>query len=320
MRVFGLLFVTVLFVALACSGSDTPGPAGPEGPAGEAGAAALLRVEEVAAGDRCPAGGSAIHAGVDDDGDGVLDDDEVAQTAYACDGADGADGTEGSAGDDGDAGRDGASALIRLDDEAPGAACDAGGTAVHAGVDDDGDGVLDDAEIDETAYVCHGARAVADAGVDDSGTIDGGPDPYSGPRQIASIESPACVTGSPDIWTFDVTLDGLADLVTLDIVESSSVTPWDESHDLANYDYDVTSSAWDKWMVNLEQVTTPGEVVSGQTTLFGCEWNDGYSLAFRVEMYGGGTRLDCAIFGYQAQQTFADSACVCFDLDGDCTN
>jgi hypothetical protein len=65
-------------------------------------------------------------------------------TATAPDGTDGTDGTDG---DD---------VLIDVTPEPPGAHCPAGGHRVDTGVDDDGDGVLDPAEISSTAYVCDG--------------------------------------------------------------------------------------------------------------------------------------------------------------------
>ncbi|MBW1811542.1 MAG: hypothetical protein JRJ87_25365 [Deltaproteobacteria bacterium] len=48
----------------------------------------------------------------------------------------------------------GANSLIRLDEEPAGDNCDAGGTAIHSGVDTNNDGQLGDDEIISTSYVC----------------------------------------------------------------------------------------------------------------------------------------------------------------------
>jgi len=54
-------------------------------------------------------------------------------------------------------GKDGHTALVRLDEEPAGENCQEGGTAVHSGIDDDGDGQLSDGEITSTAYICNGS-------------------------------------------------------------------------------------------------------------------------------------------------------------------
>ena len=50
--------------------------------------------------------------------------------------------------------------LTRRDPEPAGSRCTRGGVAVHAGLDRNGDGKLDDSEIDETEYVCDPPRNV----------------------------------------------------------------------------------------------------------------------------------------------------------------
>ncbi len=54
-------------------------------------------------------------------------------------------------------GDDGATTLVFVTDEAPGTNCADGGQRIDVGIDDSDDGVLDEAEIDSTAYVCNGA-------------------------------------------------------------------------------------------------------------------------------------------------------------------
>lgn len=56
----------------------------------------------------CPNGGVTILSGIDDNGDGILQDDEEDSAFHACDGADGQDGNNGADGADGQDGADGA--------------------------------------------------------------------------------------------------------------------------------------------------------------------------------------------------------------------
>ncbi|MEO1172455.1 MAG: hypothetical protein AAFX94_10450, partial [Myxococcota bacterium] len=115
----------------ACSGED-----GANGQDGQDGVSILLNVSDEPAGMNCPNGGTRVESGRDDNSDGVLDAAEVDSTRFVC------------------AGADGSSALVRLSDEAAGVNCAFGGTRVDAGVDNDGNGALDPAEITDTRYVC----------------------------------------------------------------------------------------------------------------------------------------------------------------------
>lgn len=75
----------------------------------------------------------------------------------ACEGSDGAAGpagTNGSAGTPGTDGGDGLNSLTALTAEPAGLICTSGGQRIDTGLDDDRDGVLDAAEIDQTSYVC----------------------------------------------------------------------------------------------------------------------------------------------------------------------
>ncbi|MFO0745886.1 MAG: S8 family serine peptidase [Myxococcota bacterium] len=119
---------------------------------------ALSRTVDEPAGDHCPHGGVAIEVGVDQDGDGLLGDDEVVadQTTWVCDPPDGAP-----------------SLVVTSDAEA--SDCPDGGTRIDTGVDDDRDGTLDEAEIDHTAFACDGAN-----GVDGANGANGATGPTGG--------------------------------------------------------------------------------------------------------------------------------------------
>ena len=99
----------------------------------------LVSVMEEAPGVNCPAGGQAIRSGLDLDGDHLLQPTEVDATVYVCHGG------------------DGTTSLIRREDEPAGVNCPFGGQAVMTGLDGDGNGYLDDMEVQATYYVCHGA-------------------------------------------------------------------------------------------------------------------------------------------------------------------
>lgn len=91
-----------------------------------------LTRSDPASASQCPQGGTAESFGRDDNGNGVLDDDEIERTEVVC----------------------GPLRLTRRLAEAEGAHCVAGGVAVQEGPDRDGDGVLDDDEVEQTAYEC----------------------------------------------------------------------------------------------------------------------------------------------------------------------
>lgn len=63
------------------------GPAGPSGPAGAAGATSRILLTPIPAGSICRFGGTQIQVGVDTNGDGALQPEEVQQTAVVCNGA-----------------------------------------------------------------------------------------------------------------------------------------------------------------------------------------------------------------------------------------
>jgi hypothetical protein len=92
----------------------------------------LVRSQDEPAGERCPAGGTAITTGLDRDLDGMLDDAEIERVDYVC----------------------GARALVRQDVLSPGGPCPEGGLAVRTGRDRNGNGALDDDEIEATTTLC----------------------------------------------------------------------------------------------------------------------------------------------------------------------
>lgn len=160
------LLVLAALLPLAACPNDEPAPPW------------LSRVTPEPAGANCAAGGDAIQVGPDEDGDGVLDAGEVESTQYRCAGA-------------------APVLLTRSDVEPAGANCADGGAAVRAGRDTDGDGVLDDGEVEHTTYAC---------GVD---TVWEG-DLVIGRSNVDAVRHVQVVTGSLRVSLDDTDLPALA--------------------------------------------------------------------------------------------------------------
>ena len=89
-------------------------------------------------GSNCANGGLRIESGVDHNGNEILDETEITDTSYLC------------AAEPLDA----QNSLVSITDEPVGTNCANGGLKVESGLDNDGDGVLDQAEITTTSYLC----------------------------------------------------------------------------------------------------------------------------------------------------------------------
>lgn len=89
-------------------------------------------------------------------------------------GMDGADGAPGPAGPAGEDGQDASHTptLIRIEPESPGSNCVAGGNQVLVGDDQDGDGVLSDAEVTSRAFACFPAQEDGDPCATENGGCD----------------------------------------------------------------------------------------------------------------------------------------------------
>jgi len=101
----------------------------------------------------CPTGGAALDYGIDTNGNGVLDTDEINGTDYICNGENGTDGQ---------------SALIVTTELSPGDTnCPNGGQKVESGLDANGDGLLN--EVASTSYICNGINGTN--GIDGQTTL-----------------------------------------------------------------------------------------------------------------------------------------------------
>jgi len=128
---------------------------GCDGDGGAPGKDALVSVAAEPAGNNCDNGGSRIDSGLDQNGNGVLDETEVQTTSYACNGAKGADGEGAGGAPAGADGADGHGALVavtatEVDEQCP------DGRRVDQGVDSNDNGKLDDDEVVSSFTVCGG--------------------------------------------------------------------------------------------------------------------------------------------------------------------
>ncbi len=111
---------------------------------GASGTAALVATTAEPAGSNCASGGEMVSAGLDTNGNGILDASEVTTTAYVCNGANGTNGTNGL------------NTLVAIVNEPAGANCAYGGIKVTSGLDTNANGTLDPSEVSTTKYVCNG--------------------------------------------------------------------------------------------------------------------------------------------------------------------
>ncbi len=154
MRVTAIHVVLATGLAAACSSqAGEDGEPGAAGEPGQAGVGVALRLDVEAPGLNCAGGGTAVRAGPDANANGLLEVTEITTTAFVCNGTDG----EG--------------VVARLDAVAAGNAnCPNGGAALHAGPDQNANGVLDNLEIQTTTYVCHIQNFNVGAGLTASGS------------------------------------------------------------------------------------------------------------------------------------------------------
>jgi hypothetical protein len=118
-----------------------------EEPAATAPPQQLVQVEPEPAGSNCANGGDAIETGLDRNGDGVLEPDEVTSTVYDCAASPLPPPSAAP------------SQLIVVEPEPAGSNCAYGGAAIETGLDTNRDGVLETSEVTATSYVCVAAPA-----------------------------------------------------------------------------------------------------------------------------------------------------------------
>jgi hypothetical protein len=122
------------FINYVCNGSD--------------GVSYLVVSAVEPAGANCQEGGFRLDIGPDLNGNELLDADEIRQVRYVCNGDNGTNGT------------DGLTSLVSTNNIMAGGECANGGVQLNIGIDDNGDGILDAAEIDQMRVVCNGSNGL----------------------------------------------------------------------------------------------------------------------------------------------------------------
>lgn len=138
---------------------------------------AIVDVVDEPQSSACPFGGVKIDSGLDENSNGELEPTEVSDTRYVCNGADAKPPSR-----------------TIVADEPAGDNCSGGGVKVQNGLDNDRDGELSEAEVEETRYVCNGTDgADGEDGADGTNGANGtnGADGMDGVTYLTSV------TGEP---------------------------------------------------------------------------------------------------------------------------
>ncbi|WP_418498635.1 DUF7151 family protein [Flagellimonas sp.] len=98
----------------------------------------LVRTTNESPGINCSKGGIKIDAGIDLNGNGSLDEEEITSSDYLCNG------------------EDGDLSLVNITEVPANLECPNGGFLFDSGLDTNGDGILDDFEILSTRNICNG--------------------------------------------------------------------------------------------------------------------------------------------------------------------
>lgn len=151
--------------------------------AADVGQISMLIVTEDAT-EGCPGSGVLLLYGADENGDGTLAASERDGSTTVCDGARGPSGTPGT---------DGLQVLMTSSTVPPGSTCAEGGLAYAWGLDLDNNATLEDAEVLETSFLCHGTEGTP--GTNGSPGLDGqngsdGEDGQHGTTALITSELP----------------------------------------------------------------------------------------------------------------------------------
>lgn len=123
-----IIYITIIIFFIGCKGED--------GAIGPSGLNSLVLTTDESAGANCKFGGVKIETGLDNNANGILETGEITKTDYVCRVA-------------------ASNSLIKIEDEPAGSMCASGGLKINAGLDTNGDGNLDEQEIDQISFVCN---------------------------------------------------------------------------------------------------------------------------------------------------------------------
>jgi hypothetical protein len=138
LRLKKLLSIIALFFFVIALTSCDEGGGGSSSTGTNDAPSVVVSTSPFAANGTCANGGIEITSGIDDNGNGVLDDSEVDNTQTVCNGT------------------DGASSLVSVTAESSGSNCTYGGYKIETGLDTNNNDILDPTEVLQTQYICNG--------------------------------------------------------------------------------------------------------------------------------------------------------------------
>lgn len=100
----------------------------------------LINIEIESVGENCSSGGYKIITGLDLNNNNILENNEIQNTDYICNGEDGSNGY---------------SSLVNVVEEPAGEECSSGGYRINSGIDLNNNNVLDENEILNSEYICN---------------------------------------------------------------------------------------------------------------------------------------------------------------------
>jgi len=115
---------------------------------GTSGYNSLIDITDEPEGEKCAAGGKRISTGLDSNQNSILDESEIAESSFVCNGLSGVNSTTD--------GTPGFNSLVDISEESSGDNCANGGKKINSGIDANRNNTLDVSEIDNTSYVCNG--------------------------------------------------------------------------------------------------------------------------------------------------------------------
>lgn len=268
--------LTLLLSACGSQSEQQTDPTPNESPALFDSVIALTNVEA----STCPNGGVQIEMGIDENGNGTLDSDEVddSRTETICHGVDGANGTVGN------------NSLIRMVD-ADVEDCQFGGKTVHIGQDLNNNNTLDDSEITQSESICNVSAPTYTA-------------------LVNNVEEPAganCANGGVKIESgLDINANGFLDESEIQDTEYVCNGQDGDDSDLTDLLIEVIPEPWgencfhggEKIQIGLDAnqsgILDAGEIISAS---YSCIENDAPDIGWNPEFYDNEDGIYLAIAG-----------------------
>jgi hypothetical protein len=114
--------------------------------------------------------------------------------------------------------------LVRVEQEPEGLNCQYGGSVIQTGVDTNNDGVLDDAEVTSSSYICNGAAVVQ---CPDAATKVDGPISLSSSADFVQLVGVGCIDG--DLLIVGGAFTAMPDVPTLQVVTGNVIVAGNSS-------------------------------------------------------------------------------------------